>query len=231
MKSIVKIDLCKSKIFAAKREKDNSNIRAQVLNKLIEISAEMFPHGDKAYPKGSYYKAEGDAIYYIMDKSTVALRCAIEFMQTWYHEALLDFPECRIIIDQSTVDEVVVPGKTELVGKAFENISICEKDLGDGQIFVTESIAKAVDRTLVNFTFFRKYKLADVYLQLYVVNYLDPRTIDDSSLIHALFVANPKATKARERVIELFLIEYLLEKGKIIDFNDQRQLFLPLNDN
>jgi len=221
MKSVIKIDLCKSKVFTAAREKATPDIRQQVLKKLLEISKDIFPNGEEPYPKGSFYKADGDAVYFLLEKPSVALRCAIEFMVTWYHVASLDFPECRVIIDRGQTMDLEVPGKTETVGKPLENISIFEKDLGDGHIYVTHPITEDVDRTMVNFTFFRRYTLVDhEELRVYMVNYLDPRTIPDTSLLHALFVANPKATEARDRVIELFLIEYALEKGEVSSLED-----------
>jgi len=120
--------------------------------------------------------------------------------------------------------DVEAPGKTEIVGKPFDNISVFEKDLGDGNIYVTHPITEDVDRTMVSFTFFRRYTLVDhEELRVYIVNYLNPRTIADSSLLHALFVANPKAIEARDRVIELFLIEYALEKGEVSSLEDVRK--------
>lgn len=220
MKSIVKIDLCKSKVFAAARETSNPDIRKQVLQKLVEVSTEIFPDGDQPYPKGSYYKADGDSIYFVLEKPSVALRCAIEFMENWYHVMLSDFPECRAIIDRGLIKEVETPGKHELVSRAFENISIFEKDLADSGIYVTRPVTEDLDRTMVKFALFRKYDLEGEQLDVFVANYLDPRTIADSSLIHALFVANPQGREARDRVFELFLIEYALEKGRIIDFRD-----------
>lgn len=221
MKNIVKIDLCKSKIFTANRERVNPDIRQQVLRKLLDISKEVFPGADEPYPKGSFYKADGDAVYFILEKTSVALRCATVFMQNWYHNALPNYPECRIMIEQSKIKEIDAPGKIELVGKAFDNISVFEKDLGDGQIYVTNSITQNVDRTMTNFSFFKKFEIeGEDTLFVYTVNYLDPRTVADSSLIHALFVANPRATEARNRVIELFLIEYAIEKKEVRNLDD-----------
>jgi len=125
------------------------------------------------------------------------------------------------MIDLGSIKEVDFPTKTELVGKAFENLSVFEKDLGDGQIYVTEPVTEQVDRTMAMFLFFRAYAVAGGdSLKVYEVRYLDPRTVPDSSLLHALFVANPAVTEARVRVFELFLIEYALERGQIEDLED-----------
>ena len=67
MKSVIKIDLCKSKIFTAIREKAIPDIRQQVLKKLLEISKDIFPDGEEPYPKGSFYKADGDAVYFLLE--------------------------------------------------------------------------------------------------------------------------------------------------------------------
>ena len=104
--TIVKIDLVGSKTVSAANQLKNPAIRKQLLEKLIEISKSKFPQSDQKYPAGSYYKAEGDAVYFILDKPTVALRAAIEFMQGWFNVRLPDLdrcPDCRIIIDRGDI--------------------------------------------------------------------------------------------------------------------------------
>lgn len=54
-------------------------------------------------------------------------------------------------------------------------------------------------------------------INIYRVEFLDPRTIDDSSLLHALFIAQPKSQAARDRIIELFVLEFLLENKILTD--------------
>ena len=221
METIIKIDLCKSKIYTHTNEAYNPHIREIVVNKLLEIGSYSFPNGESAYPDGSFYASEGDALYYIVKKPSVALRSAVKFIQTWYYEALDEFPECRIMLDRSAVNKVNTPGRPEVVGKAFENISLFEKNIGDGRIYVTESVIDDIDRTMMNFTFHSEYVLTNGNrLKIFETNYLDPRTIQDSALTHTLFVANPTASSARERVIELFLVEYTKDNGNVINFND-----------
>jgi hypothetical protein len=53
-------------------------------------------------------------------------------------------------------------------------------------------------------------------LRLFRVEFEDPRTLRDSSLIHAFFVAHPAAQSVRIRLIELFLVEYMMENGSLI---------------
>jgi hypothetical protein len=209
--NIVKIDLCGSKVFASNLERKDPSIRKRALNKLIEISQRAFPYSDKEYPNGSFYKADGDAVIYILEKPSVALRSAIEFMQLWFHKGMPDYPDCRVFLDHGHVELVEVPGKTELTGKVFENISLFEKGQDSGQIFLTKNLLDELDITMAKFR-----HLTDIEprtgerLSVFRVDFDDPRTFEDSSLIHALFVAHPSAEKARDRLFELFAVEYLL---------------------
>jgi hypothetical protein len=86
--NVVKIDLCGSKKFASSREAADPTVRKAALETLLKVSKASFPAADLKYPEGSYYKADGDAVFYLMDKPSVALRGAIEFMQNWFHEAM-----------------------------------------------------------------------------------------------------------------------------------------------
>jgi hypothetical protein len=113
--TIVKIDLCKSKKFAREREGAEPEIREITLEKLLKVSQNSFPFADVEFPNGSFYKTEGDAVIYIFEKPTVAVRASIEFMQKWYYEALPDFPECKIFIDRSSIEEVKAPKKGEFI--------------------------------------------------------------------------------------------------------------------
>src|SRR6266571_490893 len=120
---VAKIDLVGSKVFAQAREKQEPDVRTRALNKLLDVAKGSFPQADSSFPAGTFYKADGDAVTYILESPSVALRSAIEFMQTWYQEGLPTFPECRVFLDYGALDTLVVPGKVELTGKPFENIS------------------------------------------------------------------------------------------------------------
>ncbi len=219
--TIVKIDICKSKTFASKMERYNPLIRTEALNKLLAVSRDCFPEGSQSYPEGSFYKADGDAVYYIVEKPSVGLRGAIEFMQSWYHQGLSEYPECRALLDRGFVDIIAVPGKTELTGKPFENISMFEKEAGEGRVYLTKEVLDNVDQTMAKFIFYDWIKpRTGETLSIYYVDFLDPRTVADSSLIHALFIAHPMATEARERLFELFAVEYLLEHESLKEVNE-----------
>ncbi len=227
---VVKLDICRSKAFAAARETSNPQIRTDALKRLLAISQRCFPRSDEPYPEGSYYKADGDAVIYILEKPSVALRGAIEFMRSWYHEALQEYPECRAFLDIGDLDQVAVPGKTELTGKVFENISFFEKNLEEGRIYATERLIEHADKTMVRFRYYKRCtpRTGDD-LAIYAVDFADPRTVEDSSLIHALFIAHPKADEARDRMFELFVLEYLLEHAALTDISLLRVWALEKN--
>jgi hypothetical protein len=65
VRTVVKIDLVGSKRFVGAREATNPNIRAVLLKKLLTISQAVFPQGETPLPHGSFYKSEGDAVYFI----------------------------------------------------------------------------------------------------------------------------------------------------------------------
>lgn len=211
--TVTKIDLCGSKDFAQAREKQDPSIRTRALRKLLDVSKRSFPEGASPYPAGTFYKADGDAVTFVIESPSVALRGSIEFMQTWYHEGVPAFPECRVFLDYGPLDQLTVPGKTELTGRPFENISVFEKGLNEGRIYLTGEVINACDRTMAKFVFQTESSpRPGEKLRIYAVDFLDPRTVSDSALIHALFVAHPKAAEARERIFEIFAVEFLLEQ-------------------
>ncbi|HEY2466761.1 MAG TPA: hypothetical protein VGI45_02815 [Terracidiphilus sp.] len=222
--TIVKIDLVGSKTVSAANQLKNPAIRKQLLEKLIEISRSKFPQSDQKYPAGSYYKAEGDAVYFILDKPTVALRAAIEFMQGWFNVRLPDLdrcPDCRIIIDRGDIQTVATPAGDDFVSAAFENIAVAEKGLQGGSIYASLDVVANCDKTLARFVSYSSVQpRSNEKIEIYRVEFLDPRTTDDSSLLHALFIAHPKSQAARDRILELFILQYLLEKNSLDDFKD-----------
>jgi hypothetical protein len=222
--TIVKIDLVGSKSVSAANQLKNPNIRRQLLEKLLEISKSNFPYSEEKYPEGSYYKAEGDAVYIILDKPTVALRASIEFMQSWFNAKVPDLercPDCRIMIDRGDIQTVKTPGGDDFVSAAFENIAVAEKGLQGGRIYLSQEVMENCDKTLARFVSYSGVQPRPAEkIPIYYVEFLDPRTTDDSSLLHALFITHPKSQEARDRVLELFILEYLLEKEALTDFNE-----------
>lgn len=222
--TIVKIDICKSKEFTKKTEKEDPQIRKVLLEKLKEISQETFPYSNKKYPKGSFYKSEGDAVYYILEKPTVAIRSSIEFMKEWFYRGIQEaFPESKIILHRGSIDPVEVPDGEDVVGKVFDDISVIEKTLDGGNIYVTQSVRDHADITISKFIVYGKIKInEDESINVYRIAFCDPRTFENDSLAHMLFVAHKGATKEREKIFKFIIIEYLMEKGTLSesDFNN-----------
>ena len=163
-------------------------------------------------------------MYFLLDKPSVALRASIEFMREWFSATLPGderCPDCRVILDRGNIEELQTAGRTDVVGAPFENIAVAEKSLDDGRIYVSGEVVKHCDPTMARFTIFRDFepRPGDI-VSVYQTEFTDPRTVEDSSLLHALFVAHPKAQAARARVLELFLLEYLVEQKELVDFRD-----------
>src|SRR5581483_3597626 len=176
--TVVKIDLCKSKTFAAERERSNPSVRKHTLERLVAVAENCFPSGNKSFPEGTSYKADGDALWYILEKSPVALRGAIEFMQLWFQESLRDMPECRVFLDRGDIETVNIAGKVELTGAVFENISVFEKGLPEGRVFLTKTVLGDTDPTMAKFAYVKSVEARpNDLLQIYSVDFLDPRTV------------------------------------------------------
>jgi len=217
-RTIVKIDLCKSKIFNYSGERTEPAIRSKTLEHLLDIANPYFPNSELTYPEGSYYKSEGDAIYYIFDSPTIALRASINFMQNWHHKSANTLPECRAIIHQGKIELLNHANRIEIAGRPFEDISIIEKNLLDGRIFVTNNFMSKCDKTISKFSHFCDIKITEERtINILLADYDDPRTLEDSSLIHALFVSTSQSKEVRETIFELFATEYLLEHQHLDD--------------
>lgn len=221
-KAVVKVDVAGSKRFAATREIEDPTVRGQLLLRLLEVAAPRFPQSERRYPDGTHYKADGDALYFVLEKPTVALRAAIEFMQDWHSETReAGYPDIRVFIDYGEVQDIPIStGDVELVGRPFERISIVEKGLPAGKLYVTHSFVRAADPTLAKYSFLQEYSSDSGPIRLFAVDFLDPRTTADSSLFHALFVTHPTADAARDRVFEIFAIEYAIETGGLNSLED-----------
>ncbi|MFZ5866426.1 MAG: hypothetical protein ACOYXY_11150 [Thermodesulfobacteriota bacterium] len=213
-KAVVKIDLCGSKEYVDKHKDADPQIRVKLLNQLQEYARGVFPEADKPYPDGSMHSAQGDAIFLILERPTVALRCAIEFMKGW-HGKVPSLPDCRTIIDYGDVKESSETTRLELVGEPFENIDTIEKHFRAGQIGVTDSVIDNSDNTVVQYVSPRTFDVTSTrQITAYLVNYEDPRLMQYSSLAHALFIADASGTHIRNRAFEALLIEALVEASE-----------------
>lgn len=212
-RAIVKIDFCGSKEFFDRIRAGEKLTRHAVLEKMVEVVRQVFPHSDKHFPDGSYYSDEGDAVQLVLERPTVAVRCAIEFQKIWCGN-IPNLPDLRVVIDYGEVHEGNIAGKPKLTGAVFENVAKIEKEFGPGQIGITNAIKDNVDGTLATFL-----KRAEVRVtpsrrvQSWLVNYENPRTLGDSALAHALFIANPIGDDVRNRTFEALIIECLLQRN------------------
>lgn len=207
-RTVVKIDLCGSKEFFD-RHPTEANIRKQTLEKLTETVRSIYPDSEEQFPKGSLYDTQGDCVYIILEKPTVALRTTVEFMKSWY--ALTNqYPDARAVLDAG---EIEVTDNASLVGQPFENISVVEKEYGRGQIAVTDIVIQTSDKTLLQYINKRYINVtADRRISTWLVNYENPRLLSDSGLVHALFIAAPSGAHVRDTAFEALLIEFLLER-------------------
>jgi hypothetical protein len=219
--SVVKIDLCRSKLFSQEREKDYPEIRKELAEKLKMVALSKFPYSEKKYPEGSFYKVEGDAVYFIIDRPTVAIRSAIEFMKEWYYQGIKhQFPESKIIIHRGIIDEISVPEGKDFVGKVFEDVDSIEKTLAEGKIYVTDDVKRNSDMTISKFVNYGNRNVAEGrILQIYYIAFCDPRTFENDALAHLLFIAHEASKETRVKIIRFFLVEYLIEKKELSDIS------------
>lgn len=194
-----------------------------VLDAIDQISLSAFPDSAEAYPKGTKYRPIGEANkrYYVLSRPSAALRAAIELMQKWHEKTVDGFPDCRVILDTGQIIEQKHDTNTALAGTPFSNLSFLEKDLPTGKIYITEAAAASCDRTMARFARHSSFQpQKGLRLSLFEVIFDDPRTVDDSALIHALFIAMPEAKEARERLFELFIVEYCIQQGSIEEISE-----------
>gem|GEM_PF-3412084 len=168
-----------------------------------EESAIAFPDAADEFPKGSLVSTVEGALFVAMKKPSVALRAGIEFMQRWHSQVIKGSPDCRLIIDDGTVPKSGSP--------VFRELAISDLDyLPPSGLYVSEAIIDSADPTMATFSRISLPKNSS-HSHLFRADFEDPRTLRDSSLIHALFVAHKDAESVRQRLFELLVIEYLVQ--------------------
>ncbi|GEM_PF-6213552 len=212
-KAVVRIDLCGSKSFFDRYGANDETSRVSLLQELIKTVKEMYPYADQSFPEGSLHDTQGDSVSIILDKPTVAVRATIEFMKAWSSK-LNALPDCRTVIDYGEIQTVKVGNHINLVGTVFENLNAIEKHYSDGQIGVTESVMKQSDRTIVQYISGKSISISkERKINTWLANYENPRIIEDSSLVHALFIADPSGDEVRLRTFEALMIECIVENN------------------
>jgi len=210
---IVKLDLCESKHYVDSQAARENEVRQNLLGKLHDFAKGIFPGADKQYPRGSSYSAQGDCIYIVLERPTVAVRCSIEFMKGWYGNVPA-LPDCRAVLDYGDIYSSKKTPRLELLGEPFENIAKMEKHFSSGQIGVTEEVVERTDNTLVQFIRPATIEITKKRkINTFLANYEDPRLIKLSSLAHALFIADPSGAEVRQKAVEAMIIESLFEIG------------------
>jgi len=184
----------------------SSVAEANVRKSVNDVAASAFPDGGVHFPQGSLVQSQNGPLYFAVKKPSVALRAAIEFMQGWHAFTLKNYPDCRILIAQGTFHDAE-GGRIPVISEPSYS------HLPTGAIYVAEAVADAVDPTMAIFTL--ASQAGDRSSRLFRVEFEDPRTVRDSSLIHAFFVAHPSAHSVRLRLVELFVVEYMLDKGTL----------------
>jgi len=142
-------------------------------------------------------------------------------MKAWYYYGLKEaFPECKILIHRGKIDEIDVPEGTDFIGEVFEHISVIEKTLDEGKIYVTQGVKENADATISKFVSYGVRKVStNENINLFYVAFNDPRTFENDALAHLLFVAHEGAKETRNKIICFFIIEYLIEHGELSDLS------------
>jgi hypothetical protein len=192
----------------------------------IEEGSATFPDGSLDFPAGSLVQSTDSILYFAIKKPSVALRSSIEFMQRWHVRVLGGSPDCRVTIDEGHVPE---SGSSPVL-RTIDPTTL--PHLPPSALYVSEAIVDSADRTMATFSRISLAKRVK-HSCVFRAEFEDPRTVRDSSLIHALFVAHPEAETVRKRLFELFLIEYLTINTTIegtkafLDWLDDRGLPVP----
>ena len=190
-----------------------------LFGKLSDACKAVMPNADMPYPEGSYAENRPDSALVLLDRPSVALRGAIELMQTWHNLHLSGLPDMRILVDIGDVTSTAEVS-SPIIGTPLDILKYLSLDLPAGHIYMTESAVDACDNTMATFTLNRTITLrTNGSVNVYQAIFADPRSSGDSALVHALFVAHPAAAEARARIIELFLLEFLAEQKQMTSVN------------
>ncbi len=174
------------------------------------VAATIFPDGDQPFPQGSRLESVGTDGF-VLRKPSVAIRSSIEFMQAWHAQVQTGFPDCRIVIGDGHVEDIAKWRFSEIRDDKIGELPI-------GSLYVSEAVVDAADRTMA--TFSTVTLKGQPGSRMFRAEFEDPRTVRDSGLIHAFFVAHPAAQSVRRRLIELFLVEFALEHKQITSLRD-----------
>jgi hypothetical protein len=220
-KSIIKIDACGSKEYvASSRCIDPQSMRRVLFSKICEIAKEVYPDSEKEFPEGSLYSGQGDCIYILLDNPDYAIRATIDFLKKWY-EAVSEYPDCRAVIDFDDVNIYNSVGRVEVLSEALENVNIIEKCAGKGEIIVTKKIYELL-KTKMAYRFIDSgsVEIKQRTIEIYKVDYENPRTVEDDYLVQTIFIADEKSDLLRDRSICLLVLNYLVAKRQKVTLSE-----------
>ena len=206
---LIKIDAVDSKKYV-ENGLDKQARRKNLLEKLSSSINEVFENAEKKFPDGEYVSAQGDCINLITDSAGYAVKKSIEFQKKWF-ENLKEFPDCRVVIDCGEIGEYSETPALELYSEAFENISVIEKKVGKGEVFITEKVWKQIPSGEVKTIEQFPIEIADGArkINLYKVDYEDPRAVEDDYLVQTIFIADKKSDTIRDRTIGFIILQMI----------------------
>ena len=216
-KVLIKIDAVGSKEWCSKGM-DAQARRTRLLNQLTEVINSVYEKADLEYPYGEYISAQGDCINLGVDNPQYAVLKTIEFQRTWFDYAD-EYPDCRAIIDYSDVQIFNGTPHIELLSEGFENISVIEKSASKGDVYITDSVLDSLDSGIVNTKELSPVTVGNARsINLYRVEYDDPRLIEENYLVQTIFFADTKSDSIRDKVIGSRIIEIIsAQKDKKIN--------------
>lgn len=207
-KVLIKIDAVGSKAWCSK-EMDTQARRTRLLNHLTEIINSVYEKADLEFPYGEYISAQGDCINLGVEDPEYAVLKTIEFQRTWF-DYTDEYPDCRAIIDYSDVQVFNGTPHIELLSEGFENISIIEKSASRGDIYITENVLTSLDSGIVNTKELPPVTIENARrINLYKIEYDDPRLIEENYLVQTIFFADTKSDSIRDKVIGSRIIEII----------------------
>ena len=208
-KVLIKIDAVGSKKWV-EGALDSQARRNQLMNELNETVNSIYKNANQEYPDGEYVSAQGDCLNLIVDNVEYAIYKTIEFQKEWFKKTE-EYPDCRAIIDFGDVRAFDKTPKKEFLSEAFENISVIEKNVGKGEIFITKNVFDEIDSGEFKIKEFTPVKITDSReVSVYKIDYDDPRAIEEDYLVQTIFVADKLSDTIRDKTIGFVIIQTII---------------------
>jgi hypothetical protein len=202
--------LIQARMLGQDRESDAAH---EAFRRLGEILIDVFPYGTETYPTGSFVSSELPNLSFALKKGSVAIRHAVQAIQLWETQRQPTDPDIAIAIDlvkDSDVSNLINRSTLESYYTIREHTPI-----RPGVVVASRQLTQDIDKSMMRFRWAQKIGENEYYY----VDFLNPATIDDSSIAHALFIAQPDSASVRNRAVELLLVDYCVENGSIRAFS------------